>query len=89
MSRRDQDDMLPPAVERDIGDVIPGTVLPSDAEDLTVVIDRRFKALLSLATEPKDLTAALVAATKWWEVAHGQADREQWGSKLGRTTRDG
>ena len=68
MSRRDREDMAPPPKDVDQGDIIPGTVLPSDAEDLKLVIDRRFKALLSLTVSPKELTAALEAATDWYKV---------------------
>ena len=88
MSRRDTDDTLPPAREVDTLAVIPGDVLPSDAEPLEGVIDRRFKALLSMATDPKDLTKALEAAIKWWEARHGASESEGFGSALRRTTRD-
>jgi len=79
--------MMPGASERD-GAIIPADVLPSDAEGLDIVIDRRFKSLLAGTVEAKDLTKALEAAAKWWEVRHGKEVEEQWGGKLGRTTRD-
>lgn len=80
--------MLPPESERDTGAIIPGDVLPSDAEPLELVIDRRVKALLTLATDPKDLTKAVEAATEWWKVRHAPDEADQWGNKLGRTTRN-
>lgn len=88
MSRRDRDDLLPPASERDTGAFVPGDVLPSDAESLDAVIDRRFRHLLATSMEPKDMTKALEAATAWWKVAHAADEAETWGEKLGRTTRN-
>lgn len=58
--------------------------MPWDAETLEEVIDRRFKALLSLCSDSKDLTKALEAAAKWMAVKHelrgGEA--EGWGARL-------
>lgn len=82
----EHDGNLPPE-----GDVVVGeAIMPSDAEDLSDVIDRRFKALLTMTTEPKDLTKALEAAAKWVEIKGAVKPAEPWGDKLrGGTTHNG
>jgi hypothetical protein len=82
------EDAPPPTAEIDVRDLVPPDVLPSDAEDLAAVVDRRFKHLLASTMEAKDMVKALEAATKWWEVRHGTQQGAEWGSALGRTTRN-
>ena len=62
----------------------PEVVMPSDAEPLKAVIDRRFKHLLSTSMDPKDMTKALEAAIKWYEATNDK--QQQWGADLGRST---
>ena len=77
----DPDDR-PPLIPED-------AVMPTDALPLGDIIDRRFKALLSLACEPKQLTDALKAATEWWKVKKASDTGEGWGANLkGGTMRD-
>lgn len=59
--------------------------LPDDAP-LNDVIDQRFRQLFTLCTDPKDLTAALKAATDWVKVKTEQEAGGQWGTKLGAGT---
>jgi hypothetical protein len=88
MKRRPDPDAPPPADQVDPRDLVPPDVLPSDAESLEAVIDRRFKHLLASTMEAKDMVKALEAATKWWEATHGAHEDAGWGSALGRTTRN-
>lgn len=61
---------------------VPDETLPSDAETLEDSIDRRMKALLSMSTEPKDLTAALKVAIEWAREKREATATEGWGDKL-------
>lgn len=60
--------------------------LPSDAIDLRDVIDRRFKDLLALSFDPKDLTAALKAATDWWKAKQEMDAGAGYGVNRGKGT---
>jgi hypothetical protein len=64
-------------------------VLPSDAESLTDVIDRRYKALIAMTTDPKDLTKALEGAAKWCQIKREMETGSDWGSGLRRGGTDG
>jgi len=74
-----------------MSDSPPADVLPSHAESFEMVVERRIKDLLNLAVEPKDLTAAIKAATEWHEVRKKYAIDSGWGSALPKngTLRDG
>ena len=48
--------------------------MSDEPESLDVVIDRRVRDLLAMATEPKDLSAALDRAIKWHEAKGGGGD---------------
>lgn len=67
----------------------PLDVMPTDAMPLGDMIDKRFKDLLSLSCEPKQLTDALKAATDWWKIKREAESSEGYGSKLGRGTMRG
>ncbi len=65
-------------------EVIPGVeVGDKTLEDL---IDERFRHLLSLTAEPKDLVKALEAASAWMKIRRDLKEPE-WGKELGRTMR--
>lgn len=66
-------------------DLIPPRPATSRLEDL---IDLRFQDVLSRASDPKELVAALKVATDWVKVRHGLDADKGWGSALGRTVRD-
>ena len=70
--------ILPPLDER-----------PEGAMTLRQIIEQRFKDLLSLSCEPKQLTDALKAATDWWKATRDADLGEGYGSKLGRGTMRG
>ena len=59
---------------------------PEGAMALGDIIEQRFKDLLSLSCEPKQLTDALKAATEWWKIKREAEAGEGYGSKLGRGT---
>ncbi len=59
---------------------------PEGAMALGDIIDQRFKDLLSLSCEPKQLTDALKAATDWYKVKRDADQGEGYGSKLGKGT---
>ena len=50
-------------------------------DPLETLIDNRVKDLLQLATDPKDLTAALKVAIEFWEKRRAPQDAG-WGSAL-------
>ena len=77
MKRRDDLD-----VPLDDLDLIPPRPATSRLEDL---IDLRFQDVLSRASDPKELVAALKVAIDWVKV---RGDQEGWGSALKRTVRD-
>jgi hypothetical protein len=50
-------------------------------DDLEAKLEKRIVELLDMATEPKDLTAAIKVAVEWVSVK--RADKDGWGSALG------
>lgn len=65
---------------------VPDEPMPSDAETLEDTIDRRMKALLTMASEPKDLTAALKVAIEWAKEKRESQATDGWGEQLKRGT---
>ena len=80
-----------PRRARTEGDALPDEkalipAYPSHAGSLEDLIDERFKHLLSLSTDSKDLTKALEAASAWVKIRRDVKEPE-WGGQLGRTMR--
>ena len=62
--------------------------LPSEAGTLEELIDLRFRDVLSLASDAKELVKALEAASAWVKIRRDVKEPE-WGGQLGRTIRNG
>ena len=60
--------------------------LPSEAGTLEELIDLRFRDVLSLASDAKELVKALEAASAWVRIRRDVKEPE-WGGQLGRTMR--
>jgi hypothetical protein len=60
--------------------------LPSQAGTLEELIDLRFRDVLSLASDAKELVKALEAASAWVKIRRDVKEPE-WGGQLGRTMR--